>query len=168
MRQNLQASLATILLLFSVFACSKENTSNNSGGNTQLAISSAGVMNSLADESSADAKLESSDWTWYYDWECDGQDGATTITFNDDGTWTSGDYNGYWYKEVSKVMLEFNTGDCPPTTYAGNIRNRDTIQGMMVSFAGETGCFRMVNGVSPKFKAVTPGADVNGKMPGAY
>jgi len=165
MRQNLQASLATILLLFSVFACSKENTSNNSAGSTRLTTSASGVMNSLADESSADAKLESSDWTWYYDWECDTyQIGTSTITFNNNGTFTDGEgSNGYWYKEAGMVTLEFNMDYCPPTTYAGNIRNQDTIQGMMVSAFEETGCFRMVRGVDPNFTPNKAGAGVNGK-----
>jgi hypothetical protein len=85
-------------------------------------------------------------WTLFYDWNCDGTYGSTTMTINSDGTWSNGEgYKGPWVQVAGMFMFTFNNSD---TTYAGNLASK-SITGISTSFGGLNGCFYMLQAGVP-------------------
>ncbi|MCU0286699.1 MAG: hypothetical protein MUF15_09890 [Acidobacteria bacterium] len=81
-------------------------------------------------------------WDFYYRWGCDGAYTQTTLTFNADGTFSSGTtLSGKWYQiENSSIIWEYTNG----TTYAGS-RVGYVMSGMMMyTPSPTTGCFYCV------------------------
>ena len=88
-------------------------------------------------------------WTLFYDWDCDGSYSSTTMTVNDDGTFTVGEgFSGKWVQIAGMFMFKFNGLD---TTYAGNLASK-SITGTSTTFSGLNGCFYMLQeGVPTSF-----------------
>ena len=82
--------------------------------------------------------------TWYldYDWGCDGGSSSATWYINYDGTFTdSSDTSGTWSLYGSQVTLTYSNG----TTYTGEVSG-DQMNGTMVSYDGNTGCWSASKG----------------------
>lgn len=80
-------------------------------------------------------------WTLTTDWGCDGSiTGSFSITFNANGTWTSGTHNGRWYQVGDMAVWTFTT--TANLSYAGNLSGSwiSGIQGYTMA-GGSTGCF---------------------------
>jgi len=90
-------------------------------------------------------------WTLFYDWGCDGSYSKTTMTLNNNGTWTNGEgYAGKWVHIAGMLMFTFDNSD---TTYAGNLASK-SVTGIETTFAGLNGCFYMLqSGVPTVFHA---------------
>lgn len=77
-------------------------------------------------------------WNYYYDWECNGSYNSTTITFNNDGTFSTGfGNNGKWYQVQNYVIWEFPSG----TTYAGNMVGNAMLGMMATTWSSKKGCW---------------------------
>ena len=77
-------------------------------------------------------------WNLFYSWNCTGDYAASTVTFNDDGTFnTGGGYTGTWKQRDIKVKWVFTSG----TTYKGRQKSDNLLKGKMVSYTGLTGCW---------------------------
>jgi hypothetical protein len=102
-------------------------------------------------------------WTLFYDWDCDGSYGKTTMTVDPSGTWTSGEgYSGLWVQTAGMFMFTFNNSE---TTYAGTLASK-SITGISTTFSGSNGCFYMLQeGVPTTFVAERAGgkADSQGR-----
>ena len=76
-------------------------------------------------------------WKIFYDWGCDGGYSNTTITFNADGTFKTGEgYTGKWVQVAGMITWRYDSG----TTYAGNVIG-GAINGMQTTWSGFNGCF---------------------------
>jgi hypothetical protein len=102
-------------------------------------------------------------WTLFYDWGCSGSYGSTTMTFNSNGTWTSGQgYSGVWVQAAGMLMFKFNSSN---TVYAGNLASK-SVTGIQSTFGGLNGCFYLLeSGVPAEAKEfhVKGKADSSGK-----
>jgi hypothetical protein len=80
-------------------------------------------------------------WTLFYDWNCSGNYGSTTMNLNTNGTWSSGQgYSGQWIQVAGLLIFKFNNSN---TTYAGNLADR-SVTGIQSTFGGLNGCFYML------------------------
>jgi hypothetical protein len=97
-------------------------------------------------------------WTLFYDWDCDGSYSKTTMTVNNNGTWTNGEgASGLWVQVAGVFMFTFNNSE---TTYSGNFTSK-SITDISTTFSGLQGCFYMLQqGVPTSFAAER----VSGKM----
>ena len=79
-----------------------------------------------------------SDWNLSYDWGCIGSPGTTTITFNPDGTFATGDGGlGSWTQYGPVIQWVYSIG----TTYDGTLTN-NSMEGTMIAPDGiTTGCW---------------------------
>jgi hypothetical protein len=76
-------------------------------------------------------------WNFYYDWDCNGGYASTTITFNNNGTFTSQSYTGTWYAVESQIIWKYPSG----TTYAGS-KVGGVMSGMMATtWSALKGCW---------------------------
>lgn len=67
-------------------------------------------------------------WTIFYSWGCGGSYSQTTITFNNDGTFSTGDgLSGQWASLGGNVQWLF---DLTPVVYSGNVSG-GAMNGMM-------------------------------------
>ncbi len=83
-------------------------------------------------------------WTLYYDWDCDGEDGSTDITFYDDFTFSiGGEVLGTWY--TSGDYVEFIFDELPSSDYIGTLYSDGTyMDGSMDNQDGDSGCWYAV------------------------
>lgn len=104
-------------------------------------------------------------WMLYYDWNCDGGYGSTTMTINANGTWTNGQgYSGPWIQAAGMLTFQFNNFK---TTYSGNLASQ-SVTGIQSTFIGGNGCFYMLQaGALPtaEERQVKGKADSSGKTP---
>lgn len=77
-------------------------------------------------------------WTLHFDWGCIGFYSQAGITFNNNGTFTSGIYTGKWVQNDGMILFQFDAS--PKTTYGGNLAG-NAMGGMMSTFAGLNGCW---------------------------
>ncbi len=85
-------------------------------------------------------------WTLFYDWNCSGNYGSTSMTINANGTWTNGQgYSGVWVQAAGMLMFKFNGIN---TTYAGNLASK-SVTGIQSTFSGLNGCFYMLEAGAP-------------------
>jgi hypothetical protein len=113
--------------------------------------SGAGIVQVKAAFDTLTAQAFPGNWTIFYDWGCDGSYGKTTMTFNANGTWSSGEgYNGLWMQAAGMILFTFNNSE---TTYAGNMASK-SVTGIATTFSGLDGCFYMLQaGVPTTFDA---------------
>lgn len=114
------------------------------GGSSASAVDkgaeTATTSQSLSGSGPAIAALPGT-WTLTTDWGCDGSiTGSFSITFNANGTWTTGTYNGRWYQVGDMAVWTFST--VADLSYAGNLSGSwiSGIQGYTTA-GGITGCF---------------------------
>lgn len=183
MKSKIQSGLSAILLLL-VVSCSKDNsstssnstslgsgTSRNSTANRSGSVSNSqtsSISAATMDDAQADGLNIVGQWILYYDWNCDGDPGATVMTFNADGTWSSDEgYTGIWVKGRHMLMFTFDSDiDGYRTTYSGDIFSQE-IKGIQTTFqyAGSLqGCFNMATySGGPLDKNKDGSLDANGK-----
>lgn len=88
----------------------------------------------------------SGNWTLFYDWDCTGNYGSTSMSINANGTWTNGQgYSGQWAQAAGMLMFKFNNIN---TTYCGNLASR-SVTGIQSTFGGLNGCFYMLQAGVP-------------------
>jgi tRNA A-37 threonylcarbamoyl transferase component Bud32 len=80
-------------------------------------------------------------WTLYYDWDCDGEDGSTDITFYNDYTFSiGGSVLGTWY--TSGDFVDFVFDEYPNSDYMGTVYDDGTyMDGSMDNQDGDSGCW---------------------------
>ena len=82
-------------------------------------------------------------WTLFFSWGCNGFYGQTPITFNNDGTFTTGDGGkGNWAQVGGMVNFLYTVGDNP--SYSGNVVGSAAV-GMILTPSGVTGCWYATN-----------------------
>lgn len=84
-------------------------------------------------------------WTLHYDWNCTGTAFDASITFANDGTFTTGDgYTGQWVDGDGVIIFHF---DGINTAYIGKTAGGQ-VDGIMSTFGGfyPYGCFTMTKG----------------------
>jgi len=80
--------------------------------------------------------------TLFFDWGCDGSYSSTSITFNADGTFTSGgSLSGIWVNIAGFLTFTFNAPS--ETTYSSVVASRASA-GVNTTFAGLNGCHHIV------------------------
>jgi len=79
-------------------------------------------------------------WTLYYSWGCSGSYNSTSLTFNTNGTFKTGDgYSGQWASVGGNVQFVFEP--TPSAVYSGTVTG-GAMSGMMTNFhLGESGCW---------------------------
>jgi hypothetical protein len=79
-------------------------------------------------------------WTLFYSWGCSGSYSQTTITFNSNGTFKTGDgYSGQWAALAGDVQWVYEP--TPSAVYSGNVIG-GAMNGMMTNFhLGVQGCW---------------------------
>jgi hypothetical protein len=95
-------------------------------------------------------------WTLFYDWDCDGSYGKTTMTVNANGTLTIGEgSSGRWVQVAGMFMFNFNND--ASVTYAGNLASKSIVGISTTTLNGlgrSNGCFYMLQaGVPTTFAA---------------
>jgi len=81
----------------------------------------------------------SGSWKFFFDWGCDGSYSNTTITFNANGTFKTGEgLTGKWVQVQG--MISWLYDGTPGTVYAGNVIG-GAIAGMQTTWGGGNGCF---------------------------
>src|SRR4249920_3988895 len=86
-------------------------------------------------------------WTLNYDWDCDGGYGSTSMVFNANGTWSSGEgYTGLWVQAAGELLFIFDGGG--RTTYGGVMASQ-SVTGISTTFSGLTGCFYLLQAGAP-------------------
>ena len=82
-------------------------------------------------------------WNFFFSWGCNGFYGQTTLTLNNDGTFTTGDGGkGNWAQVGGMVNLLYSVGANP--SYSGNVLG-SAIVGMILTPGGDTGCWYATN-----------------------
>ena len=76
-------------------------------------------------------------WNLHFSWGCSGAYSPNTLTFNANGTWSGGGFNGNWAQVGG--MIELNIAGSA-TVYAGNVQGGAMV-GMMTTFGGLSGCW---------------------------
>ena len=101
-------------------------------------------------------------WTVYYDWGCNGGYGSANLTFNNNGTFSSGSYTGNWNSLEGNAIWQYDTTN--KTTYEGNVAG-EAMVGLMSTFSGLEGCWYALQSgsLAPNaIDALDAGIDVNG------
>jgi len=82
-------------------------------------------------------------WTLHYSWGCSGSYGSTSLTFNNNGTFKTGDgYSGQWANVVGDVQFVYEP--TPSAVYSGTVTGAVMV-GMMTNFhLGMHGCWYAV------------------------
>jgi len=71
-------------------------------------------------------------WTLHYSWGCSGGYGQTSLTFNTNGTFKTGDgYQGQWAVVGGNVQFVYEPA--PAAVYSGNVTGAAMV-GMMTNF----------------------------------
>jgi serine protease AprX len=120
--------------------------------------SGAGIIQGHA----AYKKILATEWTWFYDWGCDGSYNQAVLTLNDDSTFAdSQGHTGKWVRVEGMIILQFDT---VKTTYAGNVAGSAMV-GLMSTFGGLNGCWYAIKQTSTLVLATEIKAelDVTGK-----
>jgi hypothetical protein len=100
-------------------------------------------------------------WDLYYDWERDGTYNMQFITFNDDGTWTAGEFNtGRWWEFSGKLI--FKTDDPKGAIYFGTITGGVVAGFMTEGYYHTNGLWFMIPHI-PALKEGAPSRDLAGK-----
>ena len=73
-------------------------------------------------------------WNVFFDWGCNGSPGQFTITFNSDGSTSTG---GSWAEVAGMLMFNWTSG---PAVYSANVAG-GSMTGMMTTFTGTNGCW---------------------------
>jgi len=91
-------------------------------------------------------------WKLHYDWDSDGSYSTESITFNNDGTWSSSEgATGRWVHIEGMFIFNFDAST-PRTIYAGLVAS-GSVTGNMTTFAGLNGSWYMLKeGASLKVK----------------
>lgn len=77
-------------------------------------------------------------WTLFYDWDCDGTYSQTSINFNANGTFSTGEgSSGKWMQASGMILWKFNGID---TCYGGNFASKAMV-GISSTFGGLNGCW---------------------------
>ena len=77
-------------------------------------------------------------WTLFYDWGCDGSYSQTSITFNANGTFSTGSGNsGNWSQGSGMILWKYSTSN---TCYGGNFASQAMV-GISSTFGGLNGCW---------------------------
>lgn len=80
--------------------------------------------------------------TLFFDWGCDGSYSSTPITFNNDGTFTSGTGNsGTWVNIAGFITFTYTAPS--ETTYSSVVASR-AAAGVNTTFAGLNGCHHII------------------------
>ncbi|HEX3525510.1 MAG TPA: hypothetical protein VH988_00455 [Thermoanaerobaculia bacterium] len=79
-------------------------------------------------------------WTLHYSWGCSGSYNQSTVTFKNDGTFTTGDgYKGQWAMLAGNVHWVYEP--TPSAVYSGNVIG-GAMAGLMTNFSnGGQGCW---------------------------
>jgi hypothetical protein len=93
-------------------------------------------------------------WTLTYDWNCDGEDGSTSLTFYENGTFqSSGGSSGTWEQAGCVVNWWYESG----THYWGVMQSDGLfMEGDMLSWMGSDGCWWAERTIA---RALPPGDD---------
>ena len=79
-------------------------------------------------------------WQLNYDWDCDGTYSTVFLTFNADGTWTSGEFGGRWVELNGQLTFNHNHA---PAVYFGSVFG-SVASGVMTTFGSGDGCWYMI------------------------
>jgi hypothetical protein len=92
-------------------------------------------------------------WTLHYSWGCSGGYGQTSLTFNANGTFNTGDgYHGQWTVVAGNVQFVFEPA--PMAVYSGNVTGGAMV-GMMTNLSlKEQGCWYATLPTIPAAQAV--------------
>ena len=92
-------------------------------------LCSANVLPVLAGQSDPESSIDGK-WTLLYDFSCSGKPSSSTITFNNDGTFSAGgSLTGNWSFAGDSIIFKFTNG----TTYAG-IEFSSTMKGRNTTY----------------------------------
>lgn len=99
-------------------------------------------------------------WNYNYDWGCSGGYASTTITFNNDGTFSDGfGSTGKWYKVGCYVIWEYTNN----TTYAGNLIGGAMMGMMATTWNNSKGCWYCTKTTWKKIMKMEVAVDASGK-----
>ena len=85
-------------------------------------------------------------WMLFFDWNCTGAYGSTSMTIAADGTWSNGEgYTGTWSQSAGMLTFQF---DNSKTTYSGNLASL-SVTGIQSTFIGLAGCFYLLEAGAP-------------------
>src|ERR1700726_4702696 len=78
------------------------------------------------------------EWILHFSWGCTGSYSQVSITFNNDGTFTTSEpLTGRWSQNEGKIVWRFDTF---PTVYGGDVVSV-TMDGISSTLAGLDGCW---------------------------
>ncbi len=82
-------------------------------------------------------------WKIFVDWNCNGSYANTTITFNNNGTFSSPSGAGKWSQHDGKIIWAF--GETPNAVYGGDLVDAAMV-GIMSNFTNsQSGCWYAVS-----------------------
>jgi hypothetical protein len=93
-------------------------------------------------------------WTLHFSWGCTGGYGQTSLTFNANGTFATGDgFHGQW--SVVGGNVQFVYEPTPSAVYSGNVTGAAMV-GMQTNFhTGGAGCWYATTPTIPAAQAAT-------------
>lgn len=84
-------------------------------------------------------------WTFQYDWGCTGFYNETTITFNSDGTFATGEGPfGIWISHDGQILLQYSNN----TSYGGSVADNAMV-GISMGTNLNTGCWFALKAATP-------------------